>query len=374
MSERAGCGLRAGSEDRTTRRRGRGILAMIAEGSREGQKSYLGLLIRRGTPVVGEIPVTYGSCCASWSFSSSSSAQPCPSPTAHPPGACRGWGGVRCGCSLGTHGVVLRLRSPMSEQCVFCPNPAVSTEHLFASQFVKILKADPRGLPRSLTMFISENWDGPVIETRKPERGRDRTKLTIEHTVRLCKRCNNGWMNRIDVDAKPYLAEMIAGRPIKLDSQAQATLATWIAKVAVASRSTHYRFGEDTVPLSLAKSWTDWLYTRQSIPPAWLVCLFRYDGSEPFTFTCKDVRVDVDAPGFASHGIYACVIAGYFGIKLLGIDGSPTRPDWGHSLDAYGLVPIWPKCFQKVTWPPSLTLHDEDLDTLMEDGINPPSI
>lgn len=48
--------------------------------------------------------------------------------------------------------------------------------------------------------------------------------------VLACKRCQRGWLSRLETEARPVLEVLIAGRPFVLDRMNQETLALWSAK------------------------------------------------------------------------------------------------------------------------------------------------
>jgi len=54
----------------------------------------------------------------------------------------------------------------------------------------------------------------------------------------VCERCNNGWMNRLEGVARPYLTKMVKGQRSLLDGTAQLAVARWcVAKVIVAEHA-----------------------------------------------------------------------------------------------------------------------------------------
>jgi len=49
----------------------------------------------------------------------------------------------------------------------------------------------------------------------------------------VCQPCNNGWMSRLEAQAKPYLQPLLMGQPRSLNIVAQATIALWSLKTAM---------------------------------------------------------------------------------------------------------------------------------------------
>jgi hypothetical protein len=61
------------------------------------------------------------------------------------------------------------------------------------------------------------------------------------HTVKIravCHRCNNGWMNRLEHSARPFLTPLINGTPVVLDFEQMLVVARWMTmKCIVAEHS-----------------------------------------------------------------------------------------------------------------------------------------
>src|SRR6185503_3427860 len=66
-----------------------------------------------------------------------------------------------------------------------------------------------------------------------------RSWRTVSQKVELvarafCKRCNNGWMSDLEVEAQPYLLPMVLGHEVSLSVAAQAPITAWCMKTAMA--------------------------------------------------------------------------------------------------------------------------------------------
>jgi hypothetical protein len=72
-----------------------------------------------------------------------------------------------------------------------------------------------------------ESFDGTRPTNRE---ARERSgHITTKKLRRVCKDCNNGWMNHIDDDAKSSLLPMMFGNPIGLDRDGQRRVAEFVA-------------------------------------------------------------------------------------------------------------------------------------------------
>ncbi|CAM4299790.1 hypothetical protein KIPE111705_46905 [Kibdelosporangium persicum] len=73
---------------------------------------------------------------------------------------------------------------------------------------------------------LREIGDPPIVQNAGP----------FSHKLKIvCANCNNGWMSRLEQDAKPLLVHLFRahGRLIPIEEDAQITLARWAYKTAV---------------------------------------------------------------------------------------------------------------------------------------------
>jgi hypothetical protein len=73
-------------------------------------------------------------------------------------------------------------------------------------------------------------------------------------TDRLCTRCNNGWMARLEDVAKPILAPMMHGTAVSLDPLEQLIIGTWLFKTAVMYDLHSEQYGKTVRPCYFEKS------------------------------------------------------------------------------------------------------------------------
>jgi hypothetical protein len=75
-----------------------------------------------------------------------------------------------------------------------------------------------------------ETWDTfNVLEPTGPTDLRKRHgHATTRKLRRVCRACNNGWMNHVDDLGKPHLLPMMSGQNVYLDATAQRDVANWI--------------------------------------------------------------------------------------------------------------------------------------------------
>jgi hypothetical protein len=101
---------------------------------------------------------------------------------------------------------------------VFCGTAGRLTEEHIFGDWLRKLGYDGDG--------VREIGDPPIIQRG----GAFSKKLKI-----ACASCNNGWMSKLENDAKPLLVALFnaGGRSVPLEAAAQRTLARWAFKTAV---------------------------------------------------------------------------------------------------------------------------------------------
>lgn len=117
----------------------------------------------------------------------------------------------------------------MAGVCVFCRNDLsgrAAVEHIFPQWLLGHL-----GIPTTDQMFQGCG-DEAALDIDEAEGRVHGTWSFVEG--RICERCNNGWMSRLEVDARPGIEQLIlgAGRIVALTPPQAALLARWAAKTA----------------------------------------------------------------------------------------------------------------------------------------------
>lgn len=108
--------------------------------------------------------------------------------------------------------------------CAFCGGGGVSDEH-FWPQWAEGLLPNGRNLGHlefSAHVFADNT-------PRKPARRLKRQGSVINKTVKApCKRCNSGWMSRLEMAVQPILTPLAKGETSILSLEDQTTLARWV--------------------------------------------------------------------------------------------------------------------------------------------------
>ncbi len=103
-------------------------------------------------------------------------------------------------------------------RCAFCGEIGNrSVEHLI-----------PQWFSRHVNHARRRNF---AITQEHPERQWKSKDVNLQ-TSKICERCNNQWMSRIENEAKAPISRMISGKQTRLDSIAQLRIVRWLIKTA----------------------------------------------------------------------------------------------------------------------------------------------
>lgn len=122
-----------------------------------------------------------------------------------------------------------------SRKCIFCGANADSKEHIWSEWLhPHLLAADQKTRHNRLTINFHP-------DTGQTERGSTMRQGDVR-TIRVravCSPCNNGWMNKIEEEARPFLTPIVIGTKTSLDPVALQAVARWLAlKIVVAEHDT----------------------------------------------------------------------------------------------------------------------------------------
>jgi hypothetical protein len=101
--------------------------------------------------------------------------------------------------------------------CIFCGRKADSVEDLFPKWIDRMLE-----LPPDVGVQARNRYQGI------PERSRVEARPRIVVRRRVCHKCNNRWMSRIQNDVQPLLANLIMGEPGRPLPAAREPLERWM--------------------------------------------------------------------------------------------------------------------------------------------------
>lgn len=185
----------------------------------------------------------------------------------------------------------------------------------------------------------------------------------------VCGNCNSGWMNDIETRAQPYLAEMLVGKALALDRDAQTKVARWAVLKAMAARYGHARPSAETLrrqrrPLSyepLAQDWRHHFCRTKLSPDGWFVWIGANNGAPMPLIRDDEISVIDPAPPSpveftpTDQGVLMSMLVGHLAVKVLGLrEGRVEQP----APELF--LRVWPPTDTALSWPPPLILTDAE--------------
>jgi hypothetical protein len=113
--------------------------------------------------------------------------------------------------------------------CVFCGHQSVTREHIFPFW----LREAVGGAGAATHYRAAPNSAPPPV---REDLGYERSwsASDAEVVVRAaCARCNNTWMNDLDLAVEPIIVPLIRNRAQALGAEERTLLATWATKIAL---------------------------------------------------------------------------------------------------------------------------------------------
>jgi hypothetical protein len=239
-----------------------------------------------------------------------------------------------------------RRDSTTRRTCAFCGAAEVSEEHIFPRWLRHALPPLElfRGQERSRTY-----WPGQAQEKRLLIPKREIQEPFTENRVRrVCRACNHGWMNELEMTIRPMLTTMIHGNPVQLTPDDCAKLALWATKTVMLAEFT------DMGSMAYSDADRHFLYEKREPPKGtrvWTASLADLDdwGVRMQHWGMLAGSSNIDDP----CNVHQTTIG--LGRLLLGLthtlDYLPVPP-----LDRI-MIPIWPDP-QLRSWPTNHPLHD----------------
>jgi hypothetical protein len=219
--------------------------------------------------------------------------------------------------------------------CLFCDRAGATVEHLLSLKWLERL------MPHGPYNFIHETSEQGDVTSRSFTRRRPEVA-----TRAVCARCNNEWMNELDLAAQPMLEAMVEGRKLDLnDVVKKRIVASWVCKVSILIDSMQ------TTEPALAPEHAHWLRKECSPPPGWRVWLAAIS-----SFTEHHAAFG----GFTlirpeGRGYLGTIALNHFVAQVIVL---PKGESEGRHPANDGVAALWPPTRAPVSWPPLRQLAD----------------
>ena len=239
-----------------------------------------------------------------------------------------------------------------AKMCVFCGNPGLSKEHFWPEWAHNLFDDRPPNFT-GVAEFVVAN------SLREPPLVRERQGSMLDKKIRVvCKACNNGWMSRLEEEAKQIILAMISENIITLNVQEQKKIARWaMLKVIVLDQSAprdavvdRRDCAEFMAERETSANFT--IFVGRCISPRWRLNMLKFSVAMSKTPISLSSPKNVQTTTFGFAGIlFYCVVH--------------TAP----SLDLSDIMVIDPRCpfvptDRDMLWPPEQPLDEAEANSL----------
>jgi hypothetical protein len=245
--------------------------------------------------------------------------------------------------------------------CIFCPSTDVSKEHFWPEWMHPILRA--HGGSTHHTETAQSFTDKVGIPVGKPYEVTRQGSTFTKKIRAACSRCNNGWMNVLERDARPWLTPLVEGRAVSLSPDAQRTIASWITlKTMVAE---YNRRHEDVTPRAdrhafrLSRTIPPWFRIQIAYHADWRWSGMYWRHAATFTRNPAPIRFatskNLQHVSFGVGSLFVNVVAGYV-----------VEPDEMFRLDAGFFPRIHPTPATWLQWPQGRAISAMEMNLVAE--------
>ena len=170
----------------------------------------------------------------------------------------------------------------------------------------------------------------------------------------VCKTCNSGWIQRLEVNVSPFLKPMILGEPTPLPSARRKLLARWAAKTAVVM--------EGTFPEAVRTPRAAAEYLRLTgVHAGTQVLVGHYEGDAQILNRARVLFRKTS--GEDHYRSFTTLIIGKLAVQVLADPWSDGVPDVPEKVQRR-FIPLVSANARKVDWPPELTIGDAFFDNV----------
>jgi hypothetical protein len=257
------------------------------------------------------------------------------------------------------------LRPP--SRCIFCDGLGLTKEHMWANWLRSYI-------PREM----EEHRIGSALvwPTESKETVERRTGDPHSRKIRcVCRACNNGWMSRLQQDAKPYFIPLLTGQSTALHKRAQTLLAGWTAMMVMVAEHI------DSEMVGISPADRCWLYENRRPPTHWRIWIGRHRREAhplfvhnvlPFAVAAKEIERPEGADRAANTQTSTICLGDHLVIHVISSQiGRSLIRRWKLPIAVAPVMSqIWPVRASIVKWPPPASLSDAGIDLLAQQFFN----
>ena len=227
-------------------------------------------------------------------------------------------------------------------QCRFCDEVAATREHAWPRWLLRLFPGTDRGV-------IEAERSGQAIRSWTAGNG-----LQVKS---VCADCNNGWMSRLESDAKPLVEKLLTNERLDIELPAASVLAAWALKSAMLFESftperQSFYTGRERRAMRVIQALPD----RTSV---WLARCHDHTGLFVAGVRLRGRHNDDEISGLATTMVFGSLVVQSLTVRLP--ESLAAFPDYSVAMSdgpwTKATTPLWPPDTNHQRWPPDYVLN-----------------
>ena len=234
--------------------------------------------------------------------------------------------------------------------CIFCRRTGaevkLSREHTFSNWINTVLTSAEVGTEITCIRTTRSDDGQPVVDSWPA------AKIASHRVRAVCKPCNEGWMNDLEIQVRPLIEPAILGRNISLTPDQQITVATWVAMKAAVFE---YVWAQDPILTDADRQ----VIMSQTRPPA--SAQVRLAAIESNGYPLRAAATGYVSSGTGNTAFCLTLSIGCIVFQFFGGPGAGNHDFRTPGAVGPNFIGIYPPRMQGINWPPSVALDDESI-------------
>lgn len=242
--------------------------------------------------------------------------------------------------------------TPKQGKCVFCPRPGRLTKQHIWPRWLK--KINQPHVTSHTHISAGSRYDEPdlIHVSIKRRQGHSGTRTARK----VCKACNNGWIERLEERIRAPLTKIMTGETIVLNTKLRRDFAAWFTLVTMMAEFS------DPDTLAIPPADHRFMYDKGQPPPEWKIWIARYIGNQHHRWVLRHYGMQLaDSPNVLVEPHKCDTQVTTFVIGQLCVHtfrstvlGTPAGIDY----EITDMPRIWPLTRTNLIWPCAKVLND----------------
>ncbi|MEL4294047.1 hypothetical protein [Shewanella xiamenensis] len=156
--------------------------------------------------------------------------------------------------------------------CIFCGGTGMSKQHVWPDWMKTVIPRENK--QEHYQNMIKLQFDDSKYASITPEILKKRGHVATRKIRNVCKKCNGGWMSRLETSVKPKMTDMMLNKQTILTNSEMLSISAWAVMISIMAEFT------DIPTKSIPDQDLTHLMRNQCPPSNWTVWIGKYKGQE----------------------------------------------------------------------------------------------